>query len=315
MPLKPKQTLSFDLSKRNAQSKLDKSPKGSIDAPILAFVLRLNSHPDYVTTSTCSGRIALFASAPGRGGRWLLVEHRTVSLDEVATAIGASDDRPSLEGEASLYSDATVEDAAAAAAAGGLIVALKAEPAILHVQCRDEAAGRRLLAVALRAGFRESGLVLSNASAKVMLAIRTTSNGLETPVAVASARNGGRAAATVDEGEASGAAAVSSDASTDDWVRPLVPQAYLAFLVAHANEKFEANVARTAILEAAFSAMVAEQEAADAGDGECVPCEPDVERAQARGRRGGGAGGGGKTRPAGSRRGERLGVRLTLEVV
>ena len=40
-------------------------------------------------------------------------------------------------------------------------VALKHEPAILHVQCRDVEAARSLLLLALTSGFRESGIVLS----------------------------------------------------------------------------------------------------------------------------------------------------------
>ena len=36
---------------------------------------------------------------------------------------------------------------------------LKHEPFILHVQCKDIAAGSFLLQVALQSGFRESGLI------------------------------------------------------------------------------------------------------------------------------------------------------------
>ena len=40
----------------------DNSPKGSIDAPIRGLVDALNADPRFVTTSSCSGRISLFAS-------------------------------------------------------------------------------------------------------------------------------------------------------------------------------------------------------------------------------------------------------------
>ncbi|EOD31083.1 hypothetical protein EMIHUDRAFT_449657 [Emiliania huxleyi CCMP1516] len=164
-----KQPPSFDVCKRNALGKLDKSPKGSLDEPIAPLVHAINAHPDYVTTSCCSGRVSLFATASEqtkgyRGGRWLLVRHAT---------------------------------------------------------CRDVEAAKRLLQVALGAGYRESGLVLSS-SAKVMLAIRTTANCLELPVA----RRGAC----------------------------LLPAAYLELLTAHANEKFVANQARTDALHAAFDA-------------------------------------------------------------
>ena len=83
-PKRPKQPPSFAVCKRNALSKLDKSPKGSIDAPILPLVRALNGHADYVTTSSCSGRIALYeTSGRAPNGRWALVEHRRVQLEEL----------------------------------------------------------------------------------------------------------------------------------------------------------------------------------------------------------------------------------------
>ena len=63
-PKRPKQPPSFAVCKRNALSKLDKSPKGSIDAPILPLVRALYGHAGYVTTSSCSGRIALYETIP-----------------------------------------------------------------------------------------------------------------------------------------------------------------------------------------------------------------------------------------------------------
>lgn len=43
----------------------DRSKKGSLDAPIVELVGLINGHPDYVTTSSCSGRIALFEDVDG----------------------------------------------------------------------------------------------------------------------------------------------------------------------------------------------------------------------------------------------------------
>ena len=56
----------FDACKRDCLRKMaeaDKSPKGGLDAPIVPLIHAINRHPDYVTTSSCSGRIALFAGA------------------------------------------------------------------------------------------------------------------------------------------------------------------------------------------------------------------------------------------------------------
>ena len=212
MPPKKPQANAFGIAKRNTLGKLDKSPKGSLDVPIADLVHEINRHPDLVTTSSCSGRIVLFeAAASGRGGRWLLVQHATVSIDEVTAAL----DSPGRNGS----------DCSAAAGC----TSFKVEPAILHVMCRDISVAKWLLQVALRAGFRESGLVLSE-STKVMLAIRTTSNCLEMPVAT-SVPDGAR--------------------------KPLLSASYLEFVVSHANQKFEANTGRIAALHEAFTSAVA----------------------------------------------------------
>ena len=218
---RPKQQPSFEVCKKNALGKLDKSPKGSLDQPIAELVHAINGHPDYVTTSSCSGRVSLFATVSEqsrgyRGGHWLLVKHATVSVDELVEAL------------------------AAPAAEPAELVLFKHEPAILHLQCRDLEAAKRLLQVALGAGFRESGLVLSQ-SEKVMLAVRTTSNSLELPVAAA--------------GEL------------------VLPAPYLHLLVAQANERFAANRARTEALHAAFLAACCGSSGSGGGaDGMAVAC-------------------------------------------
>lgn len=163
--------INFDLCKRNTLGKLDKSPKGSIDAPIEALVHTINGTRDYVTTSTCSGRISLFATSaappPSGPGRWLLVSHELIAMADLEIAL--------------------CDEALARAGHDGLTeVMMKVEPAILHVQCRSIEAGVELLRIAIAHGFRESGLVLSG-SQKVMLAVRTTSNMMEAPVVHAGA--------------------------------------------------------------------------------------------------------------------------------
>lgn len=40
-----------------SSGELDKSPKGSVDAPVVALVDLINTHPAFFTTSSCSGRI------------------------------------------------------------------------------------------------------------------------------------------------------------------------------------------------------------------------------------------------------------------
>lgn len=67
----------------------DKSPKGFIDAPILNLIHIINRHRDYYTTSSCSGRIAIYCEGleeqenlekTTKGGKWLYVSHDPVDI-------------------------------------------------------------------------------------------------------------------------------------------------------------------------------------------------------------------------------------------
>ena len=90
----------FDTAKRtmlhSLQSGIDFSPKGSIDKPCLACVNFINDHlNDYVTTSSCSGRISVNRDeGTGKGVSWLLVEHGPVTVNLVRKAIIAQTPLP-----------------------------------------------------------------------------------------------------------------------------------------------------------------------------------------------------------------------------
>src|SRR5581483_6891205 len=58
------QILSF-LTSSDPSSKIDKSPKGSVDEAILPLIELLNKHDDYVTTSSCSGRTSIYCAGKG----------------------------------------------------------------------------------------------------------------------------------------------------------------------------------------------------------------------------------------------------------
>ena len=59
----------------------DLSPKGRPDDEILGLLTLLNSHPDFVSTSSCSGRAVVFldadktSSEEAARGRWLMNRH------------------------------------------------------------------------------------------------------------------------------------------------------------------------------------------------------------------------------------------------
>ena len=59
-----KTELPFANQKKSAFSGQDLSRKGSVDEPIQDLVAFINSLPQYFTTSSCSGRILLFADIP-----------------------------------------------------------------------------------------------------------------------------------------------------------------------------------------------------------------------------------------------------------
>eukprot|EP00906_Rhabdomonas_costata_P024528 RCo035238 len=136
----------------------DRSNKGSVDTLCWPLIRVLNGHPDYVTTSSCSGRLALFyrgedpesdelvasvkphcsaeteqdaacgaasaaPSAPAKGGKsrgggWLLSSHEPVSADQLRAAL-----QPPPEGCAVLPQHS--------------VVWLMFEPFVLHVLCRS----------------------------------------------------------------------------------------------------------------------------------------------------------------------------------
>eukprot|EP00435_Cladocopium_sp_Y103_P019936 s1314_g4.t2 len=76
----------FLARKRQILASLDRSPKGSLDAPIVDFLNWLNEQERVVTTSSCSGRIAIFHGSSdtgnSKGGQWLLASHSTVENPE-----------------------------------------------------------------------------------------------------------------------------------------------------------------------------------------------------------------------------------------
>lgn len=102
----------FDARKRHILSTItpdagpDRSPKGYVDAPLLPLLELINAQADYISTSSCSGRVVVYAdpvpwswepspfptskepkrsteeerlgeleAQPEKGGRWLLVSH------------------------------------------------------------------------------------------------------------------------------------------------------------------------------------------------------------------------------------------------
>eukprot|EP00934_Nitzschia_sp_Nitz4_P000944 Nitzschia sp. Nitz4//scaffold109_size72162//48597//51221//NITZ4_005852-RA/size72162-processed-gene-0.17-mRNA-1//1//CDS//3329532781//944//frame0 len=179
----------------------DKSPKGSVDAPIQSLVDLINRHYAICTLSSCSGRISLFdpnhqpfekeqlsdeptpenpfTEASGKGrGRWVVVTHdRLHRPDDLVEALFQPTE-PLENHPSSLSSTSTTT----------LPWILKFEPMLLHVAARSLMVGQALLQLALECGFRESGLVVT--SRRVTVAIRSHSLSLAVPLQPPSHSNG-----------------------------------------------------------------------------------------------------------------------------
>ena len=166
---------------------IDHSPKGSVDAPISAWVAEFNRREHYVTTSSCSGRVALFAHAPSE-------EDAENAAGGVADAAGSADGDAPLPSSSKgagrwllvthgpdLPDGAALSRALATAPPECTEAGLKVEPFILHILCQDVAAARALHALAVSCGFRESGIGIGN-SGRVIVAVRSTAHALDVPL-------------------------------------------------------------------------------------------------------------------------------------
>ncbi|XP_030491672.2 tRNA wybutosine-synthesizing protein 2/3/4 [Cannabis sativa] len=138
----------------------DKSPKGSLDIPIIPLINTINAHPSFFTTSSCSGRISILSQPPPSttklkkkafGGSWLFITHEPAELDSVLNLLFRSDSTPTP-------SDPPSD------------LVFRFEPLILAIECKDLSSAQFLVSLAIASGFRESGI--TSASKRVIIAIR-----------------------------------------------------------------------------------------------------------------------------------------------
>ncbi|RJQ16930.1 hypothetical protein C4573_02610 [Candidatus Woesearchaeota archaeon] len=140
--------MDFDKNKKDILHKLqtiDKSRKGSLDKPILPLLNILNKKKDYVTTSSCSGRIYVMAAEENMKKyepQWLFMSHEAVTFQKIQRALK---NMPSQT------------------------VWLRQEGLILHVACRTLQHAEKLVMLARTVGFKRTGIFAT--SNKIMVEI------------------------------------------------------------------------------------------------------------------------------------------------
>mmetsp|Transcript_2053 Transcript_2053/g.7441 ORF Transcript_2053/g.7441 Transcript_2053/m.7441 type:complete len:285 (+) Transcript_2053:80-934(+) len=237
----------------------DRSKKGGVDAPIIDLVQFLNTPGSpFVTSSSCSGRVAIFAgppacelpgavvtgaeAQPGResadgGSGAAAAEVERNARTEGKNSGGSGDDVWLKGGEWLFVSHeplgqeerqevyAALERIESNENLASAMTTFKFEPFIVHVQCVSLSHARALLNCGLNAGFRNSGMVLG--AKKLSVAIRSTMH-LDVPIGL-----GGKL---------------------------LVSREYVDMLIDMSNEKFRENVRRIDRLCAAVKALYCDEE-------------------------------------------------------
>jgi tRNA wybutosine-synthesizing protein 3 len=107
--------------------------EGVVDAEVEPYLAAINSHPDYVTSSSCYGRIVLIdlPDESKKHSQFLERWHRTVSFDEAWDALQK---------------------------AGGKSVWFKVDPLIIHISCSGIGAAKKLIEAKARAGMKRGGI-------------------------------------------------------------------------------------------------------------------------------------------------------------
>ena len=166
------------------------------------------------------------------GGRWLYVSHDPISVHSSTTNTTNGAAPKSQEGYYSTLLNLTSQDLSTAALPSSTstphrLVHLSFSPLILHIHCATLHHARPLLAAAINAGFRESGVQSlrisdpAEAEKGVMVAVRTAGLAFDTVVGV-----------------------VVEEANREEVVQRIVSEEYLTMCVGVVNERFKWNDGR-----------------------------------------------------------------------
>ncbi|KAL8446529.1 hypothetical protein Emed_004983 [Eimeria media] len=220
-----------DMHEEAANMKPDRSLKGAVDTLLVPLCELLNAHPDYVTTSCCSGRITAYQQAHTATGKRVKSGGRLVYVSHEPVDVCASNEllQEILQG-CRHYPEKKKEAAREEAAVPTLShTDLKFEPLILHVEAATQTAALALLRVALAAGLRESGI--SALGKRNLVAIRGSQR-MEAPLTL------GAPSAPAD---ALGCTYTAQSEAARKEETVLVTPAYFSSLLFLCNEKLKSN--------------------------------------------------------------------------
>jgi len=127
--------MNFEQAKQDTINRPDNSKKGSWDERIIPFCELLNKHPDYFTTSSCSGRISLTErnEEKKQETNWVYITHNLASTNEVTDSLNQY-------------------------GAGGRVYFMQ-EPFILHVCARTLECAQRIIDVANENGCKKAHII------------------------------------------------------------------------------------------------------------------------------------------------------------
>jgi tRNA wybutosine-synthesizing protein 3 len=125
----------FDKYKQDVLGKKDKSSIGEHDEKIRDLCNKINSMPDYYTTSSCSGRITLVKDNIKKiHGLFLWRIHEKTSFEEVKEELYKCKENKEL-------------------------IYFKQEPCLLVVSCRNSESQKKLFEIARNNGWKKSGII------------------------------------------------------------------------------------------------------------------------------------------------------------
>ncbi len=124
----------FQLWKKQALSKIDKSPKGTIDEKVLSLCSTINRREDMFTLSTCSGRV-IFLETMGskKGTSFYFSSHDIVDIEKPWKKLSE------YHSKNKLY--------------------FRFEGCILHICVDSVELGHRLIVLAKECGFNTAGII------------------------------------------------------------------------------------------------------------------------------------------------------------